>query len=626
MNIIKKVLITFMEKEDFKMNSGHKIKNFLGAVCVLVIACLMVVPGSVSELSVTHKTTITPLDVPSTIYVDGKNTAGPWDGTLEHPYQFIQDGIYNAEEGDTVFVLNATYHENPVIYMSLNLIGENMETTIIDGSHTGSVVQILTDCVTLSGFTITNGGADSDNAGVMIQASYCLVTENTIKRNDYYGVYAAYYENTLYHNNFIQNSYQAFDASGENTWDDGYPCGGNYWSDYTGVDANEDGIGDIPYPIANSSFDYYPLIHPYGSVINENTSDIFLTIRSAIADENTLNGHHIFVKNGRYDEHVCIDKTLVLQGEDSKETSIDGGGIGTVVTIMNNSVTLTGFTITQSGNGTQEAGVSIQAENDLLTGNVIKENYQGVLLSSSAMDAEISHNSITLNRWNGVMLEPGCTEAFVFENAITDNFFAGIGVSQASGNFIFHNNLMLNRHNAYDDGANVWDDGYPSGGNYWDDYTGADQMHGLAQNQPGSDGIGDTPYMVPSGINKDRYPLMDPYTGSDTIPPTIQVLSPLNGLYIRNHRFLAGLMKNRIIIVGRITITAEASDAQSGIAKVAFYVDDMVTPQAVVTQPPYQWTWTNRSLLTHHKHTIDVVAFDNAGNINEVLFSVHRYF
>ena len=45
--------------------------------------------------------------------------------------------------------------------------------------------------------------------------------------------------------------------------------------------------------------------------------------------------------------------------------------------------------------------------------------------------------------------------------------------------------------------SNYWDDG--SEGNYWDDYVGSDSD---------GDGIGDTPYNIPSGNNKDRYPLM----------------------------------------------------------------------------------------------------------------------
>jgi parallel beta-helix repeat protein len=607
------------------MKNGNKMRTLLKTCCIVGITCLMIIPVSASELLLTQKTVGAPLDVSTTIYVDGKNIAGPWDGTLEHPYQFIQDGINNADNWDTVYVFNATYHERPAISKPLSLEGENMETTIIDAISSGSVVQIFADCTTLSGFTIKNGGHNSDDAGVWVQASYCLVKENTIKGNNYYGVYAAYCDNTFYHNNFIHNAYQAFDASGENTWDNGYPCGGNYWNDYTGVDANEDGIGDTPYAINESSFDCYPLIHPYGSVINQNTSDIFLTIQGAIDAECTLNGHHIFVKNGQYDEHVCIYKSLLIQGEDAEETSIDGGLVGTVVKIMEDDVALTGFTVRGSGNDTRDAGIKVSAADDLITGNVIKGNYQGIILASCASNAVISHNSITVNNWNGVMIDKGCTGAFIFENDVTDNLFAGIGVSQATGNFLYHNNFMRNRHNAYDDGTNVWDDGYTSGGNYWDDYQGIDQMHGLLQNQIGSDGIGDTPYMIPSGINKDRYPLMEPYTGSDTTAPWLKLDSPTNGLYIRDNQHLARLLKHRIIILGRVTFAVEAFDAQSGVAKVQFYVDNMMRPAAELTQPPYQWTWKHHSML-RHKHTIAVVAFDNAGNENDIVFDVFRLF
>jgi parallel beta-helix repeat protein len=605
------------------MKNGNEMRTLVQTLCVIGIACLMIIPVSASELSIIKKTTGAPLSEPTTIYVDGKNTAGPWDGTLEHPYRYIQDGINNAEAYDTVYVFNGTYQERPAISFPLCLIGENRETTFIEGASSGSVIQIFADCVTLSGFTIADGGKDADNAGVWIQASYCLIKENTIKKNGYYGVYVAFCGNTLYHNNFIRNTIQAFDATGENTWDNGYPCGGNYWSDYTGVDADEDGIGDTPYAINESSFDYYPLIHPYGSVINQNTSEIFLTIQGAIDDECTLDGHHIYVKNEQYNEHVCIHKSLVVQGEDIEGTFIDGRLIGTVVKIVADEVTFTGFTVKDSGNDTQYAGIKVEAKDDIITENVIKENYQGILLTSCAEGAIISHNSITVNRWNGVMVNKGCTGAFIFENDITDNLFAGVGVSQATGNFVFHNKFMRNRHNAYDDGTNVWDDGYPSGGNYWDDYPGVDQKHGLLQNQLGSDGMGDTPYMIPSGINKDRYPLMEPYTGSDSTPPWLKVDSPMNGLYIRDNRHLARLLKHRIIILGAVTIAAEAFDAQSGVAKVQFYVDDMMNPAAELTQEPYQWTWRQHSVL-RHRHTIAVAAFDNAGNENDVVFDVFK--
>ncbi len=72
---------------------------------------------------------------------------------------------------------------------------------------------------------------------------------------------------TIYNNVFINNSNQAT-ANGLNDWDDGYPTGGNYWSDYSGVDnysgpdqdiPGSDGIGDTPYNIGGN-YDNYPLM------------------------------------------------------------------------------------------------------------------------------------------------------------------------------------------------------------------------------------------------------------------------------------------------------------------------------------------------------------------------------
>jgi nitrous oxidase accessory protein NosD len=70
----------------------------------------------------------------------------------------------------------------------------------------------------------------------------------------------------------------------------------------------------------------------------------------------------------------------------------------------------------------------------------------------------------------------------------------------ASDNTIYHNNLIGNLQHAHDACMNLWDLGQTVGGNYWDNYAGVD-LNG--------DGLGDTIYKIPGGLNEDRYPLMN---------------------------------------------------------------------------------------------------------------------
>ena len=90
------------------------------------------------------------------------------------------------------------------------------------------------------------------------------------------------------------------------------------------------------------------------------------------------------------------------------------------------------------------------------------------------------------------------------------------GISLGGGslnNRIFHNNFMSNTQQAVAEDwySQFWDDGYPSGGNYWSDYTGVDFHSGPYQNLSGSDGIGDTPYVIDKN-NQDDYLLMSPWS------------------------------------------------------------------------------------------------------------------
>jgi len=127
----------------------------------------------------------------------------------------------------------------------------------------GSDSNITGNIIMNSEYGIYLGGGSQNNK----------IYENSIINNKF-GIYMAHINNIVYHNNFVNNEKQAYNhyLGFKNTWDDGYPSGGNYWSDYAGVDlftgsyqnmTGSDGIGDTPNTIDENNVDDYPLMTPW---------------------------------------------------------------------------------------------------------------------------------------------------------------------------------------------------------------------------------------------------------------------------------------------------------------------------------------------------------------------------
>jgi parallel beta-helix repeat protein len=99
--------------------------------------------------------------------------------------------------------------------------------------------------------------------------------------------------NRIFHNNFINNTQQTasdgFLYLHPNFWDDGYPSGGNYWSDYAGVDSNHDGIGDAVHVIDGNNTDRYPLTGMF-SDFNATSEHHIQTICNSTISEFHFNG------------------------------------------------------------------------------------------------------------------------------------------------------------------------------------------------------------------------------------------------------------------------------------------------------------------------------------------------
>ncbi len=442
--------------------------------------------------------------------------------------------------------------------------------------------------------TVVNNGVHGLSIGN--RSSYNLVVGNVIssngifKPNSWESNYNVWVNlstaNRFYHNYFDDRS-TTCSVVGSNLRDNGYPSGGNFWKEYAAEDScsgtsqnqqGSDGIFDYPYFIDENEIDRYPLIDLEWvdkKVHNLDTDSHYLTIQEAVYASETLNGHTIVVDKGLRYEHITINKSISLIGENVSTTFIDGYGIGSVIKIIASNVKLCNFTIQNSGtheilvanssnavlrnnsidniaiearedaplnyfihdidasnlvNGKQviywinrhegripsNAGfvAVVNSSNIIVDGLKATNNSQGIFFAYT--NSSIIMNPALLNNNEGIRLHRS------FNNILKSNYFArnlcGIGLTFSSGNRIHHNNFIENTIQAYTiSSSNAWDDSYPSGGNYWRDYSGFDSNN---------DSIGDTPYIINEN-NTDNHPLMKSYAiqASVTLPnPVVSVL------------------------------------------------------------------------------------------------------
>ena len=100
-------------------------------------------------------------------------------GTVVVPddYPTIQEAIENAVEGDVIYIKKGTYVENPVVNKSVSLVGEDMDSTVIDVT---AGLKVQSDNVNITGLAIFDGWQ-----GITISANYCNISGNKVTHSQY---------------------------------------------------------------------------------------------------------------------------------------------------------------------------------------------------------------------------------------------------------------------------------------------------------------------------------------------------------------------------------------------------------------------------------------------------------
>ncbi len=138
--------------------------------------------------------------------------AAPKTITVPDDYPTIQAAVGNASSEDIVHVKNGFYPEHIVVERPLSLIGEDKQTTIVDGSGTGTVVQISSSDVMIANFTIRNAGTSQwfgngfPDSGVNVEESANVAIRNNIVTKATVGIWSYASTNMSASENLVSNT------------------------------------------------------------------------------------------------------------------------------------------------------------------------------------------------------------------------------------------------------------------------------------------------------------------------------------------------------------------------------------------------------------------------------------
>jgi parallel beta-helix repeat protein len=425
----------------------------------------------------------------------------PGDGSQGSPYIIDNYDINYTKSG---FIINNV--QNGIIFN--NFLWDNLWDGIYLYSSNGNLVA-------------NNTALHHSMAGITLASSNQNIIQNNNASNNQYGIYSTVSYNG---NNVVINNTLWFNNGGIIVfgWDNNIVNNTIFYS-YNGISGeggyNNTFINNVIINNVPSSYPWYGFfIGSRGNVLANNTmvgggimiggGSLEIWNSQTIDTSNTVNGKPVYywknqtggsVPSGAGEvilancTNVVVENQNVSYGTVGIQLGFSSGNIIANNTALSNryGIHLISSNINSILNNTVSLNVIginfTESNNNIVSGNIFNSNGSG-----SGIQTYYSNNN-------------------TFENNKVSSLYTGIYFVYSSGNTIYHNNISNNVAQAYDNrNNNFWNSTYPTGGNYWSDYSGVDLCSGPLQNQPGSDGVGDTPYIIDAD-SRDNYPLMSPF-------------------------------------------------------------------------------------------------------------------
>jgi len=177
----------------------------------------------------------------------------------------------------------------------------------------------------------------------------------------------------------------------------------------------------------------------------------YTKIQDAIDDASDGDTVFVYDDSSPYIEwDLLIDKSIKLIGEDKNTTIIDGGGTHDVVYISANGVQISGFTLQNSYDNWQDAGIDIGANNVIVSNNIILDCCDGINMYDFRTNNKIIGNTISSTHLNGIGIWYSCNNNLILNNTIQSNEGDGIELfGHCNNNNILGNIIYSNNHGIY---------------------------------------------------------------------------------------------------------------------------------------------------------------------------------